>query len=203
MVVLTIETFKTDKITAISVDDKSSRGSNYKSVKFAYDGGEVPPIRIDGDFRLFRFRNKNSDTCSLSITCDPTNESFFREFNEAITKEFCKILKDKSIKPEDFELIRDNRSGRSVYAKIYSKKSGKVKCRISQGSYNNVIGVEELVDDKFEGSCILRIYQAYVGSCKSISLSVEEILARKINLELGNLTSQMKVMRKVMRNHKI
>ena len=28
--VLTIETFKTDKITAISVDDKSSGGSNYK-----------------------------------------------------------------------------------------------------------------------------------------------------------------------------
>ena len=89
MVVLTIETFKTDKITAISVEarkgtslsvgeahDKSSRGSSYKSVKFAYDGGEVPPIHIDGDFRLFRFRNKNSDTYSLSITCDPTNESF-------------------------------------------------------------------------------------------------------------------------------
>ena len=68
MVVLTIETFKTDKITAISVDNKSSRDSSYKSVKFAYDGGEVPPIRIDGDFRLFRFRNKNSDTYSLSIT---------------------------------------------------------------------------------------------------------------------------------------
>ena len=62
------------------------------------------------------------------------------------------------------------------------KKSGKVKCRISQGSYKNVIGVEELVDEKFEGSCILRIYQAYVGSCKSISLSVEEILARKIGI---------------------
>ena len=64
MVVLTIETFKTDKITAISVDDKSSGGSNYKSVKFAYDGGdlEVPPIHIDCNFRLFRFRNKNSDT---------------------------------------------------------------------------------------------------------------------------------------------
>ena len=26
------------------------------------------------------------------------------------------------------------------------------------------------------------IYQAYVGSCKSISLSVEEILARKIGI---------------------
>ena len=47
MVVLTIETFKTDKIIAISVDDKSTGGSNYKSVKFAYDGGEVPPIHID------------------------------------------------------------------------------------------------------------------------------------------------------------
>ena len=190
MVVLTIETFKTDKITAISVEarsageahDKSSGGSNYKSVKFAYDRGEVPPIRIDGDFRLFRFRNKNSDTYSLSITCNPTNESFFRELNTVIAEESCKILKDKSTKPEDFELIRHNRSGRSFYAKIYSKKSGKVKCRISQGSYKNVIGVEELVDEKFEGSCILMIYQAYVGSCKSISLSVEEILARNIGI---------------------
>ena len=91
MVVLTIETFKTDKITAISVDDKSSGGSNYKSVMFGNDGGEVPPIRIDGDFRLFRFRNKNSDTYSLSITCDLTNESFFRELNELIAEE---ILQD-------------------------------------------------------------------------------------------------------------
>ena len=68
MVVLAIETFKTDMITAISVDDKSSGGSTYKSVKSAYDGGEVPLIHIAGDFRLFRFRNKNSDTYSLSIT---------------------------------------------------------------------------------------------------------------------------------------
>ena len=162
--------------------DKSSRGSNYKSVKFAYDGGEIPPIRIDGDFRLFRSRNKNSDTYSLSITCDLTNESFFRELNKVIAKESCETLKDESTKPEDFKLIRDNRSGRSVYAEIYSKKSGKVKCRISQGSYKNLIGVEELVDEVFEGSCILRIYQAYVGSCKSISLSVEEILAKRIGI---------------------
>ena len=104
------------------------------------------------------------------------------KLNEVIAEESCKILKDESIKPEDFELIRDNRSGRSVYAKIYSKKSGKVKCRISQGSYKNVIEVEELVDEKFEGSCILKIYQAYVSSCKSISLSMEEILARKIGI---------------------
>ena len=45
-----------------------------------------------------------------------------------------------------------------------------------------MVGVEELVDEKFEGSSMLRIYLAYVGSCKSISLSVEEILARKIGI---------------------
>ena len=133
-------------------------------------------------FRLFRFRNKNSDTYSLSITCDPTNESFFRELNAVIGEESCKILKDESTKAEHFELISDNRSGRSVYTKIYSKKSGKIKCRRSQGSYKNVIGVEELVDEVFEGSCILKIYQAYIGSCKSIILSVEEILASKIGI---------------------
>ena len=45
-----------------------------------------------------------------------------------------------------------------------------------------MIGVEELVDEVFEGYCILKIYQAYFGSYKSISLSVEEILARKIGM---------------------
>ena len=45
-----------------------------------------------------------------------------------------------------------------------------------------MIAVEELVDEIFEGSCILGIYQAYIGFCKSISLSVEEILARKIGI---------------------
>ena len=88
----------------------------------------------------------------------------------------------KIVKPEDFELVKDNRTGRSVYAKIYSKKSGKVKCRISLGSSHNRIGVEELVDEKVKGSCIIKLYQAYIGSKKSISLSVEEILARKIGI---------------------
>ena len=64
-----------------------------------------------------------------------------------------------------------------------------------------MIGVEELVDEVFEGSCILKIYHSYVGSCKSISLSVEEI--KKLErLELLNVTLQMramKVMRRVMR----
>ena len=184
MEALTIKTFKPDKISAISADQRSGE-FNYTSVKFAYDGREMPPIHIDGNFRLFRFRNKHGDIYSLSITCDATNEWFFRELCKVISRESCRLVRNyggKILKPEDFELVKDNRSGQSVYAKIYSKKSGKVKCRISLGKTRNVIGVEELVDEKFEGSCIIKLYQAYIGSSKSISLLVEEILARKIGI---------------------
>ena len=34
----------------------------------------MPLIRIDGNFRLLRFRKKCGDIFSLSITCDATNE---------------------------------------------------------------------------------------------------------------------------------
>ena len=125
------------------------------------------------------------DIYLLSITCDATNEWFFRELCKVISRESCKLVRNhggKILKPEDFELVKDNRSGRSVYAKIYSKKSGKVKCRISLGNKHNIIGAEELVEEKFEGSCIIKLDQAYIGSSKSISLSVEEILARKIGI---------------------
>ena len=185
MEALTIETFKPDKITAISVDDKRSGEFNYISIKFAYDGGEMPLIRIDGNFRLFRFRNINGDIYLLSITCDATNEWFFKELCKIISRESCRMVRKHEgniVKPEDFELVRDNRTGQSVYTKIYSKKSGKVKCRVSLGSPRNVIGVEELVDENFEGSCIIKFYQAYIGSSKSISLLVEEMLAREIGI---------------------
>ena len=52
----------------------------------------------------------------------------------------------------------------------------------SIGSPKNTISIEELVDEKFKGSCMIKLYQAYTGSDKSISLSVEEILARKIGI---------------------
>ena len=60
-------------------------------------------------------------------------------------------------------------------------KSGKAKCRVSKGSYKNLIEIDELIDENFRGSCILKIYQAYIGSSKSISLSVEEILVREVD----------------------
>ena len=150
-------------------------------ISFSYDGAEVPPIRVDGNFRVFKFDNKNGPVYSLAINCTGDNESFFRKLNSALAYQSCKILKDQTITPEDFELVKENKYGCFVFAKIYLVKSGKVKCRASKGSYKNLIKIDELVDENFKGSCILKVYQAYIGSSKSISLSVEEILVREVD----------------------
>ena len=113
MEALTIKTFKPDKISAISADERSGE-FNYTSVKFACDGGEMHPVCIDGNVRLFRFRNKHSDIYSLSITCYAINESFFREVRKAISRESCRMVQkhgSKIVKPEDFKLVKDNRTG--------------------------------------------------------------------------------------------
>ena len=101
--------------------------------------------------------------------------------NSALANQSCKILKDHTITPEEFELVKENKYGCSVFAKIYCSKSGKPRCRISKGSYKNLIEIDELVDESFRGSCILKVYQAYIGSSKSISLSVEEISVREVD----------------------
>ena len=176
MEALTIKTFKTSKISAVEVSERCSKDFNYKSIRFAYYEGEVPPIRVDGNFRIFKFENKNGPTYSLVINCTGDNESFFRKLNSALANQSCKILKDHTITPENFELVKENKYGCSVFAKIYCNKSGKTKCRISKGSYKNLIEI----DENFRGSCILKVYKAYIGSSKSISLSVQEILAREV-----------------------
>ena len=176
---LTIETFNPDMIKATNSEQKRAGDINYTSVKFSYDGGKIPPLRIDGKFKLFRFKNSRGDIYALSIRCNEANESFFERLCEVVSRESCRLVpkvNGKKLKPEDFELVKGSKVGRSVYAKIYSRKSGKVKCRISLKYPKDTIPIEELVDENFEGSCILRLYHAYLGSTKSIMLSVEEIL---------------------------
>ena len=133
---------------------------------------------------MFRFRNPIGDIYSLSISCDKYNEPFFRRLCDTVAQGSCKLVpkvNSKRLKPEGFEIVQDNKSGRAVYAKIYSRKSGKAKCRISLGSPKNVISVDELVDENFEGSCILKLYHAYLRSTQSITLSIEEIIVREMS----------------------
>ena len=181
---LTIKTFNPDMIKAINWEQKRAGEINYTLVKFEYAGGKIPPLRVDGKFRLFRFKNPMGDIYSLSIRCDSANESFFKRLCEAVSNESCRLVpkvNGRKLKPEDFKLIKDNKVGRSVYAKIYSRKSGKAKCKISLNSPKNTIPIEELVDENFKGSCILKLYHVYLGSTRSITLSVEEILIKEMN----------------------
>ena len=181
---LTIETFNPDMIKAANSEQKRAGEINYTSVKFSYDRGKIPPLRINGKFRLFRFKNSKGDIYSLSIRCNEENELFFERLCEVVSRESCTLvskLNGKKLKPEDFELVKDSKVGRSVYAKIYARKYGKAKCRVSLKSPKNMIPIEELVDENFEGSCILKLYHTYLGSTKSITLSVEEILVKEMD----------------------
>ena len=126
----TIETFKPDMIKAVNYEQKKAGEINYTSVKFEYSGGAMPPLGIDGKFRLFRFKNPRGDIYSLSIRCDKENEPFFRCLYNAVAQESCRLVPKvggKKLKPEDFDLVKDSKSGRAVYTKIYSRKSGKAK----------------------------------------------------------------------------
>ena len=128
---LTVKTFNPDMIKAINSEQKRAGEINYTSVKFSYNGGKIPPLWIDGKFRLFRFKNSRGDIYSLSIRCNEANESFFERLCEVVSCESCKLVpkvNDKKLKPEDFELVKDSKFGRSIYAKIYVRKSGKAKC---------------------------------------------------------------------------
>ena len=145
---------------------------------------------MDGNFRVFKFDNKNGPVYSLAINCTGDNETFFRKLNSAPANKSCKILKDHTVTSEDFELVKENKYGCSVFAKIYLRRSGKTRCRISRGSHKNLIEIDELVDENFRGSCILKIYQAYIGSSKSISLSVEEILVREVDRKESYFTDE-------------
>ena len=163
---LTIETFNPDMIKAVNSEQKKAGEINYTLVKFEYTGGKIPPLRIDGKFRLFRFKNPREDIYSLSIRCEAANESFFERLCELVAKESCRLVPKvdgRKLKPEDFEFIKDSKVGRSVYAKLYTRKPGKAKCRTSLGSPKNMIPIEELVDENFEESCILKLYHAYLG----------------------------------------
>ena len=84
---LTIKTFNPSKITFDKAYDKQAKDFQYKTVSFEYDGGAMPPIRIDGNFRVFKFENKNKvgvPTYSMVIKCNEKSHSFFNSINATI-----------------------------------------------------------------------------------------------------------------------
>ena len=101
--------------------------------------------------------NPRGDIYSLSIRCNEENERFFKRLCEIVAHESCRLVpkvNGRKLKPKDFKLVKDSKVGRSVYTKIYTRKSGKVKCRISLKSPKNTIPIDELVDENFEGGIL-------------------------------------------------
>ena len=164
----------------------------YFAIPFDYDGGN-PVIKIEGNFRVFKHVNKERVNYSLAISIDDENEEFFSELGQKIATLACenkgKTAKLKSLKPSDLELIKTTANGKykNVYTRIYTNSTGRVTCKLSERK--KVKGVfkrrklktGDLIDESFKGSCVLRVYQVYVGTSKTITLSVEEIMATELN----------------------
>ena len=176
MEVLKLKEFNPDKPKAV-ISKKVRYGEReFTSVRFSYDGSDVPAIRVNGSFRLFDFISDGKVTYSLVIKCG-NNEDSFQKLCRVLSRESSKITNEK----QNFELVKETKSGNKVvYGKIYTKSNGKVKCRISLNSIKNLIGIEKLVDESFTGSCILKLYQCYIGETNSISLSVQAIFAKRL-----------------------
>ena len=84
---LTIETFNLHMIKAINSEQKRAGDIKYTSVRFTYDGGKIPPLRVVGKFKLFKFKNPKADIYSLSIKCNEENKRFCKRLCEVVTKE--------------------------------------------------------------------------------------------------------------------
>ena len=191
---LTIENFEIDKLRAKTPESKKSGVFTYFVISFDYDGGD-PLIKTEGNFRVFKHVSAGRVNYSMAISINDENEKFFSELGRKIATLACenkgKTPKLKSLKPADLELIKTTGNGKykNVYARIYTNSAGKVRCRISErkkvkGVFKrSKLKIGDLVEESFKGSCVIRVYQVYVGSSKTITLSVEEIMATKLAKE--------------------
>ena len=124
MEVLKLKEFNPDKLKTV-ISKKVRHGEReFTSIRFSYNGSDVPAIRVDGSFRLFDINNNGKVTDSLAIKCGNNEDSFLK---------LCRVLSRKSSKitneKQNFELVKETKSGsKVVYGKIYTKSNGKVKC---------------------------------------------------------------------------
>ena len=119
---LTINSFKPEKIRAVSSDKKNVDDFNYTSVKFEYDGDKIPPLRTDGSFRIFKFKNSKGPIYSLSINCDKSLEEFFESLRDVIANETCRLIprvNGKRLNPDSFELVKSGKHGQNLYQSFW------------------------------------------------------------------------------------
>ena len=170
---LTTENFDFEKLRAKTCESKKSRVFTYFAIPFDYNG-EEPLIKIEGNFRVFKHVNAGRVNYSLAISIDDENEEFFNELGCRIAtlafENKGKAPRLKSLRLSDLELIKTTANGKykNVYARIYRKSSRMVNCKISErkevkGVFKrSKLSINNLVDESFKGSCVLKVYRVYV-----------------------------------------
>ena len=171
---LTIENFNFEKLRAKPFEWKRSGVFTYFAIPFAYDGKD-PLMKIEGNFRVFKHVNAGRVNYCLAISINDENEKFFSELGHRIATLACENKgKTPKLKPSDLELIKTTANGKykNVYARIYMKSSGMVNCKIPErkevkGVFKrSKLRINDLVDESFKESCVLKVYRMYVGSSK-------------------------------------
>ena len=116
----------------------------------------------------------------MSIQCDEEKVEFFEKLENMIARETCRYIGSKKLKPEELKLVKDSKVGKMVYARIYTR-FGNSRCLITDKSGDKSrLTSDDLVGEKFKGSCIIKLYQAFVESNKSITFSIEEMLVKEM-----------------------
>ena len=122
--------------------------------KFVSLGTEksLPPIRIDGEFKVFTNKNKSF---LLAISVDESNEEFFKRLEFSLSGLASAAL--PLTKPEDFKLIKESKNYHNVYCKIYTYPSGTPKCCYSEliNGKHKVKSLEDAAFENFKGSCVV------------------------------------------------
>ena len=160
----------------------------------------LPPIRIDGDFKVFINKNgvaqqpralwadgKNKSFL-LAISVDKSNKEFFQRLEHSLSQLVSDAL--PLTKPEDFKLTKESKNYHNVYCKINTYPSGTPKCLYSElvsgpsgpasGGKCRVKPLEDAAFEKFKGSCIVRIIlgiiHTFSGKTKGITICTDEII---------------------------
>ena len=136
----------------------------------------LPPIRIDGGFKVFINKNNGKKSFSLAISVDETNEYFFKRLEHSLSQLASVAL--PCTKPKDFKLIKESKNYHNVYCKIYMHYSGTPKCYYSElvNSCRRTKPLEDAAFENFKGRCIVRIIHAFSGKTKSITICADEII---------------------------
>ena len=94
------------------------------------DRKPLPPIRIDGGFKVFINKDNGKKSFSLAILVDKSNKHFFKRLEHSLSQLACDAL--PLTKPEDFKLIKESKNYCNIYCKIYTYPSGTPKFLYSE-----------------------------------------------------------------------